>query len=148
MKLKDIQSEQLIEELENGPCEEHGESDPESQPLYQLIIPTWEQGDDLKFCIGETESLEEALLLQANVYDECARIFRRLASIAENYENFSVCEETGSHFIGIHGDEKVMETLAKEELVVPFEIDIEVEPEPSDEELQKVFEDRKDKIIH
>lgn len=81
---------------------------------YELQLPVFIQGDDLSYLLEESKSSSEAFVVQAENYEEAARVCRRMASICAEHK---MDIEADCRFIGVDGPPEVLEALAKDKIL-------------------------------
>lgn len=92
----------------------------------ELNLPVFKQGDDLHHCLTRcVGDVRAAFELQAEHYEEAARMCRRMMGVAAELPDLEV--EAGTHYIGVQGPAERLEALVQEGLLSTVEYDDEDE---------------------
>lgn len=96
---------------------------------FELNLPVFKQGDDMAHCLSQARTVKKAFEMQAENYEEAARICRKMAGIASEERKLKVDADT--HIISLFGPTERLLALEKEGVVRSYEWD---EDDDSNEE--------------
>lgn len=95
---------------------------------YEVMIPVFKKGDDLRHCMKHTNTDYEAFKLQASYYEMAAAVCKRMASFI--YENPGVrIDSADTHMIMVEGTAEQCAPLLSDEVLYDFNLDSEEEDE-------------------
>ena len=100
---------------------------------YQLWLPVFKQGDDLRSHLNQN-NVPEAFLGLAEQYEEAAAICRKVAGCLAEANPKDIDVQADTHHIGITAPEKLMSSLVADETVREDEWEEEFEDEETDDQ--------------
>jgi len=102
----------------------------------EIHLGYFKQGDDLCHCLEATSNNVDAFRMHAKMLYECAKHLDKIADVLNTHPKADMKIDAGTHFIGIDGDEKVLNILVEKDLatVSEWEDEEEDEDEENDEE--------------
>lgn len=101
---------------------------------YELILPYFKQGDDLRGCMVPGASHSDAFQAHADRMTKAARILQRLADVARSCPEVQI-EEPGCHFIAVSGPEEILAPLVADGTLTVMEDDEEEDEECSPDDM-------------
>lgn len=93
---------------------------------YELQLPYYKQGDDIRRCLEVTSDVAAAMAMHATRMLQAAQILKGLSNIAEKNADFKFVT-TSSHFLTVECRRELGEHLVKEGILIEVDLDDQVD---------------------